>query len=547
MAEHIQDHSESITTEVLIVGAGPVGLATAIELGQRGIHCLVVEQQERGGRSPRAKTANVRTLEHFRRWGIADKLREASPLPKEYKQDVIFATRLNGHVLAHFENVNYCEPCRNDLFSEHAQWIPQYAVERVLRKHIATLETVRFVFGCRLDSAEQASTHVDAVVIDLASKQQRTVRCKYLVGADGARTTIRNNVLKIPMCGDHAYDWNYTIVFRAKGLTRQITVGQAIMYWLVNADAPCICGPMDKNDLWFFMATSVDKKQSLPDDPKEVIHRSMGLDFDIEIESVEPWAVHKLIAERYHEGRIFLAGDACHLHPPTGGYGMNMGIGDAVDLGWKLAAVLRGWGGENLLASYQDERKPIHEHVINQAVENYSLLANQLIRDQLEQEGPCADRVRASLREKIVAGKKPEFYTLGVILGDGYRDSPVICYGSLTETPVLNGGIEYIPSSFPGSLAPHLWLSDGSSLYDHFGTGLTLLCTATPDATSMDRIQSLATSRNIPITVIRPDHDRLTDLYETTYTLIRPDQYIAWRGNTLGPAIERIIVKSLGF
>lgn len=522
-------------TDILVVGAGPVGLAAAIELGRRGVKTLVIEQETRGGMSPRAKTTNVRTLTHFRRWGIAEKLREASPLPDDYPSDVIFATRLNGHALAHFENVNYCDRPLEDFFPETGQWIPQYHVEDVMRGHIQTLDAVQLVFGLRLDDAVQDEDGVTVFATDVASGRRETIRCRYLVGADGARTTVRNDVLKIPMLGDHAYDWNYTVVFRSRGIRDKVTVGDAIMYWLVNTDVPCICGPMDRDDLWFFMATAVDSKRGLPDDPAAEIRRSTGLDVDIAVERVEPWAVHRLIAERYREGRIFLVGDACHLHPPMGGYGMNMGIGDAVDLGWKLAAVMQGWAGESLLESYGSERRPVHENVIFQAVRNYALLANQLTRDSLESDTPQGDETRAEVGGKIEAHKSAEFYTLGVVLGDHYADSPVIQHepgNRFAPGPSADGVPgDYLPSSVPGCLAPHAWVADGVSLYDLFGDGMALICRNGQDEALANAVATEVRHAGIPLTVVACDDRVLHGRYPAAFTLVRPDQFVAWRGN----------------
>ncbi len=531
-------------TDILVVGAGPVGLAAAIELGRRGVKALVIEQEARGGMSPRAKTTNVRTLTHFRRWGIADKLREASPLPKDYPSDVIFATRLNGHALAHFENVNYCDRPLEDFFPETGQWIPQYHVEDVMRKHIETLDSVQLVFGLRLDDAVQDDDGVTAFVSNMATGKAETIRCRYLIGADGARTTVRNAILKIPMRGDHAYDWNYTVVFRSRDIQHKVTVGKAIMYWLVNTDIPGICGPMDRDDLWFFMATAVDAQQGVPRDPAAQIRRTTGLDVDIAIERVEPWAVHRLIAERYREGRIFLAGDACHLHPPMGGYGMNMGIGDAVDLGWKLAAVLQGWGAETLLESYEIERRPVHENVVFQAVRNYALLGNQLTRDNLEADTPGGDETRVDVGRKIMDHKSAEFYTLGVVLGDHYAGSPVIQHeqGADVSVEAASTGVpgDYLPSSVPGCLAPHAWVAAGVSLYDLFGDGMTLVCrTGADEATALDAAQD-ARRAGMPLTVAASDDPVVDERYPARFTLVRPDQFVAWRGDDpagIGPAL----------
>jgi len=359
------------TVDVLVAGAGPVGLSLAIELGHRGIGCLVVERNDRVGYSPRAKTTNVRTREHLRRWGIADALRQASPIPPDYPPNVVFATRMNGPLLARFENAMHGRRERNELFSEEGQWVPQYTLEEVLRAHAVSLPSVRIEFGHALSGVEQDEGGVTAQVRHVQTGDSRTVRSRYLVGADGARSFVRD-AIGARMQGDAPALKNYSIIFRAPDLAARQVHGEAIMYWLVNADVPALLGPMDRHGLWFFMATKLaNDVDPASVDPVALIRRGTGLaDLDIEVVRADPWVAHSLIADTYSKGRLFLAGDACHLHPPFGGFGMNMGIGDAVDLGWKLAAVIKGWGGPKLLPSYQQERRPVHERVINEAMIN---------------------------------------------------------------------------------------------------------------------------------------------------------------------------------
>lgn len=519
----------SVSPRVLIVGAGPVGLALAIELGQRGVPCLLVERNDRVGYAPRAKTTNVRTREHLRRWGIADKLRAASPLGVDYPSNVVFCTRLAGQELARFENAMYCAPGRNPLYSEHAQWIPQYTVEEVLRAHAQSLPGVELRFSCELRGFEQDGQQVRALLHDLARKQDFAVDADYLVGADGARSTVRD-IIGTRMEGKYGLSRNHNIVFRAPGLAAAHRHGPAIMYWQVNHDVPSLIGPMDRGDTWFFMPTQVsDGVKAAELDARALIQRATGIDLPYEVLSTDDWVASRLLGDRYRKGRVFLAGDACHLHPPFGGYGMNMGIADGVDLGWKLAAVLQGYGGAALLDSYEAERRPVHEWVLDEAVLNHATLGNQFVAEGMEADGEAGDRMRREIGARIQAAKLREFATLGVVLGYRYDDSPVIVPDG-SAVPA-NDFINYVPSSRPGCLAPHAWRHDGSSLYDHFGQGFTLLAAAQAGRGEIEAAVAHAAEAGMPLTVLQPHEGGVASLYPARFTLIRPDQHVAWRGD----------------
>jgi 2-polyprenyl-6-methoxyphenol hydroxylase-like FAD-dependent oxidoreductase len=534
----------AIRTPVLIVGAGPAGLAAAIELGHRSIPSVVVERNDRVGYAPRAKTTNVRTREHLRRWGIADELRAASPLGIDYPSNVVFVTRLNGFLLTRFENALYCAPGKNPLYSEHAQWVPQYILEEVLRAHAQSLCGIEIRFRAELTSFEQDDEHVRARIRDLSSAEAYTVESEYLVGADGARSMVRAGIAA-KMEGSYGLSRNFNIVFRAPGLAEAHGHGPAIMYWQVNADLPSLIGPMDRGDKWFFMPTDVPSGMKLADfEAPSLIRKATGIDLPYEILSSDEWVASRLLADRYRDRRVFLAGDACHLHPPFGGYGMNMGIGDAVDLGWKIAAALQGWGGAELLESYERERRPVHNYVMDEAVANHAVLGNQLWAEGIEDCGATGARVRDEIGARIQRAKVREFNTLGVVLGYRYDDSPVIV-GDGTAAPAPDFR-NYVPSARPGGLAPHAWLDDGSSLYDHFGQGFTLLASREAEMEDIDRAQRAAHDTGIPLTIVRFDQPAIAELYQAPYALIRPDQHVAWRGDIWPAHAERLLERVAG-
>jgi len=529
---------------VIIVGAGPAGLALAIELGQRAIPCLVVERNDRVGYAPRAKTTNVRTREHLRRWGIADQLRAASPLGVDYPSNVSFVTRLGGPGITRFENALYCAPGRNPLYSEHAQWIPQYVLEEVLRAHAQSLPGVELRFNCELLGFEQDGHGVRARLRDLARETGFEASGDYLVGADGARSTVRG-LIGAEMSGSHGLSRNYNIIFRAPGLSQAHRHGPAIMYWQVNAEVPSVMGPMDRGDVWFFMPTQLPRevKFSIGEAPA-LIAKATGIPLDYQVLSSDEWTASRLIASRYRDRRVFLAGDACHLHPPYGGYGMNMGVADGVDLGWKLAAVLQGWGGAMLLESYEQERRPVHEFVMDEAVANHALLGNGLWRPGLEDETESGARLRGEVAARVQAAKLREFMTLGVVLGYRYENSPVIVPDG-SRAPARDF-LNYLPSAHPGCLAPHAWLHDGSSLYDHFGAGFTLLATAGAQAGALEAAAGAARAAGVPLKVLQPREAVIGDLYQAPYALIRPDQHVAWRGAALPGDLPGLLARITG-
>ena len=513
---------------VAIIGAGPAGLAAAIELGMRGVNCVVLEQTERGGYAPRAKTTHTRTREHLRRWGIADKLAAASPFGVDYPSNVAFVTRLGGKLIKRFENALQCSPQRDERYSEHSQWVPQYKLEQVLREHAATLASVEFRFGSEYLGFDQDDDGVTVRYRDTASGETRSLRAAYLIGADGARSRVRDDI-GAKMIGTYGLSRNYNIIFRAPGLDKAHGQGPAIMYWQLNPECPSLIGPMDRDDLWYFMPSGIGKDATFTDaEAVAAIRTSTGIDLPYEVLSSDEWVASRLLADRYRDGRAFLIGDACHLHPPFGGFGMNMGIADGVDIGWKIAAVEQGWGGSGLLASYEAERRPAHEFVLDEAEANHAVLPNELVREGLEDEGPAGDAVRQEIAEIVGRHKAAEFYALGVVLGYCYLNSPVVVDDGTGLNWVRSR--DYHPAAIPGCLAPHRWLGE-TSLYDLFGDGFTLLVLADSHREDIERARKEAAANAVPLKILELTEPALLELYQQPLILIRPDQHVAWRGD----------------
>jgi hypothetical protein len=307
---------------------------------------------------------------------------------------------------------------------------------------------------------------------------------------------------------------------------------------------PSVISPLDTGDRWTFGCPRLLDASS---DPEVLIRKALGFDSDtditIEILSRDEWTAHQLIAERYAQGRTYLIGDACHLHPPFGGYGMNMGMGDGLDLGWKLSAVLSGWGGDALLDSYAIERAQVHQRVVQESVTNHASTSRKLVVPGIEAAGAAGDAIRAEVGETIAQIKDREFHSLGVVLGSRYRESPVLTPAPSGAPDAPDSG-DYTPLARPGCLAPHVWLAEGNapgaSLYDRFATsGFTLLATRQPaiGATgATDELVATAVTLGIPLSLLAPIHAGLHALYQCDYALIRPDHYIAWCGNSLADA-----------
>jgi hypothetical protein len=388
---------------------------------------------------------------------------------------------------------------------------------------------VRLLAGTELEVFTQGPGGISARVHELASGTRATLRADYLVGADGARSRVRA-VMGVKMQGDHAFAHNYNLIVRIPELVHTPPARRAIMYWVVNPQAPGVLSPLDGHDIWAFgMLLPPGVKDISDNEVKRSIDAAVGRPVASEIIERDLWAAHRLIAERYRDRRAFLAGDACHLHPPFGGYGMNLGIADGVDLGWKLAAVLSGWGGEALLDSYEQERRPVHQRTIAEAMTNYGTLPTHLLQENLDADSPAGERARLDIRNAITAAKTREFKTLGVVLGSRYEASPTIVSDGSPAPAEHHANFE--PSAHPGCLAPHAWLDDGSSLYDHFGPGYSLLLLADAGAACAEEIARAADAAGMPLKLLDLRGTALAQLYQAPLALIRPDQHVAWRGS----------------
>jgi 2-polyprenyl-6-methoxyphenol hydroxylase-like FAD-dependent oxidoreductase len=506
--------TSAVTPQVLIAGGGPAGLAAAVELGRRGIRtCLVEPRRTIDHDRPRAKTTTIRTMEHLRRWGLADRLRAAAPLPVSWSQDVIFCTALLGTELTRFRNAFGLYDGRSGDWAEPGQQVPQPIVERLLREAVSELSSVTCLIGHTVTAIEQDECSVRARV---AAEDGTTdvITAEYLLGCDGAAGVCRE-AIGAAYVGSSGERPNLSIVFQAPGLAEKIPLDPAVQYWVVGPKVSGLMGRLDLDDRWWAIIQRVDTRTSEPD-PQALVGSLIGSGQHVRVVGTDPWIARMLLADRYRSGRVFLVGDAAHLNPPWGGHGFNTSVGDAVNIGWKLAAVLQGWGGAALLDSYEAERRPVAAQTIADSAAQEKLLAPSFADRLLTGDGHA--EVAAALRAK--AG---EFHSEGLVLGYHYADSPAVVDDGSPIPP--HTPLRYHGSGRPGARLPHAWLPDGRSLYDLLGEDFTLLRLGGAESPAFER-----SARRVPLTVIDLTRISVPERYGAPLVLIRPDQHVAWRG-----------------
>ena len=484
---------------------------------------------------PRAKTTSIRTMEHLRRWGLADRLRDVAPLPVSWSQAAMFCTSLLGREITRIEGCLGLTPYRCDEYAEAGQQVPQPLVELVLREGVAACPAVTFAVGWSLAELRQDAQHVTVLAVD-AEGERREIAADYVLGCDGAGSPTRRAIGVVFEGGTDGRP-NFSMVFRSIRLAALVPHAPAIHHWVLNPATPGLVGRMDLHDTWWAMANGVSPEVGNAD-PIRLIRTLIGDgagadEVDIELISTDPWTARMLNATTYRVGRVFLVGDAAHLNPPWGGHGFNTAVGDAVNIGWKLAAVLAGWGGPSLLDSYEAERKPIAQQTIDLATLNMSKLSTNFADPLLSADGPYGDACRAAVAADIQTHKYGEFHSLGLVLGYHYGTSPLTVPDGTPEPPQETTA--YTPTARPGSRLPHAWLPDGRSLYDLLGQEFTLLVadpSADPSLIVTAFVQIGATLHVVGATDVGLEPAVLAALYGSDLVLIRPDQHVAWRSTT---------------
>jgi 2-polyprenyl-6-methoxyphenol hydroxylase-like FAD-dependent oxidoreductase len=526
-------------TQVLIAGGGPVGLTSALELARHGVRCMVVNDQPETALHPKANAINARSMEHFRRYGIASKLR-ATGLPADYPSDVAYVTRLTGYEMARLPMptiTDAVEQARagNGPYdcAEPPHRCSQIYLEAILHAAAAANSLIDLRFGHRFEEFREADNRVTASVRDIASDEIYDVEAEYLVGADGGRSTVRRQlgiryegeagVVREMMGGAMLATF-----FRAPRDRAWLQIAPSWQYWIVTADLRALVMSVDGAGQFVLHARIPDGVDPDSIDARDLIARAAGVPVDAQIILRQPWtAGHVLLAQSFGGGRVYLTGDAAHLFTPTGGLGMNTGVDEAVNLAWKLAACVNGWAGPHLLASYETDRRPIAAR--NQAFARAfaESIGTFTVDPAVEQETAEGAAERQRLGEHLADHGRREFIIPGIVLGVRYEDSAVVWPDHTPAT--TDDPYDYIPTARPGSRAPHVWLGDGSALCDHFGAGFTLLRLAAD--TPIGDLLEAARERVVPMSVFEPGDDSVRERYEADLALIGPDGHVVWRGN----------------
>ncbi|MGB7077959.1 MAG: FAD-dependent oxidoreductase [Xanthobacteraceae bacterium] len=515
---------------VLVIGGGPVGLAVAGDLGWRGISCLLIEQSDGSIYQPRMDLVGIRTMEFCRRWGLVPAV-EASPYPRDYPQDNIYLTSLTGYELGRerFPGIGQAPPPPQS--PQRRERCPQNMFDPILQAFAASHPGVSLRYCTRLLSFTQDAGRVTAVVENVTTGTREEIAAQYIVGCDGGHSTVRET-LGVAMQGNPVLTYTTNVIFRCPHLLSLHDKGKAYRHIFIGPEGTwSTIVAINGRDEWrFSLIGSTEEREYTTEDIEAAIRRAVGRDFEFEILSVLPWVRRELVAERYRTGRCFIAGDAAHVMSPTGGFGMNTGIGDAVDLSWKLAAVLDGWGGDALLESYGIERQPVGARNVAEASGNLRRMLGLAAHPDLLDPTPQGAATRAKVGQEFSETMRREWFTLGIHLGYRYEGSP-ICWADGTPPPP-DDAKAYVPAARPGHRAPHAWLAEGHSTLDLFGRGFTLLG-FDADVEQAEPLLAAAKERKVPVTFQAISDPKVAALYERKFVLVRPDGHVAWRDDLM--------------
>ena len=513
--------------EVLVAGAGPVGLTLAIDLGRRGVRCTLIERNASTAPYPKMDRSNARTMELYRRIGIVDRVR-ALGYPPENSMDVFLCKRLSDPPIAVLKYPSVAERRKQIAESpdgsyllEPYQLVSQNKLEPLLKEVAEGTPNVTVRYGCELIDLEQDAAGVTVSARTLDGRTE-TLRASYLAGCDGGSSRVRKK-LGIKLEGRGRIRDLVQIIFKSDELYQRIRTGHGRHYNFVDAVGSTIIAQGCRTEFTLHSSLPADT------DFRPVIADLIGFPCPFEILQVIPWRHNLLIADHYRDGRVFLAGDAIHLVIPTGGLGMNTGVGDAFDLAWKLAGTIHGWGGPALLDAYEGERRPIG--VRNVEATSWAAAGvpiwRALMKPAFHDDTPEGAANRQEVAASFDVNHRRMHGMVGVEAGYSYAGSPLIADepGNVAEWEISR----YVPKAVPGARIPHMWLSDGSALQDRLGDNYTLLdlrgdCDSVPLEEAFRKVGA-------PLDVLHLDEKRVRDVYGASVFLLRPDLHIVWRGD----------------
>lgn len=528
-----------IDSQVVVIGAGPVGLTLAIDLGKRGVRCTLIEKKVEPAFLPKMERVNARTMEIYRRMGLAKKIRAAG-LPRDLPMDVYIVLNLTRPPLLRLPYPSVAE-AEADIRAttdgtaplEPYQLISQYTLEPVLKAEAEALPSVNLRWATEYLSHRQAGDRV-MTTIRLADGTTETIESDYLVGCDGGTSAVRQQ-LGIKLRGEANLMSLRQALYRCEELFDKLPIGNGPgrgRHYHVADDRASFLIMQDSTKHWTLHAT-VETNEEM----KAQFEKVVGVPVNYQMLACNPWRQNLLVADHYQQGRVFLAGDAVHLVIPTGGLGMNSGVGDAIDLGWKLAGTLQGWGGPRLLESYEIERRQIGDR--NVGASRYANLGRRkwrsLWRPDIWEDTPAGKVTRETLARVADLEQRKSNEMIGAELGYRYVNSPIIC-----DIP---GGPEHLfrtyePTTWPGARLPHVWLDDGTAMQDCIPTdGFTILKFG-PGAIDTASLESAIRARSAPIYTLEVRDQIARDVYGYDAVLLRPDLHIVWRGNAITDAAE---------
>jgi 2-polyprenyl-6-methoxyphenol hydroxylase-like FAD-dependent oxidoreductase len=535
------------TTDVAIIGGGPAGLMLAIELGCRGVDCVVLEEDLGAPDFPKANATSSRTMEHFRRRGFADVVRQVG-LAADYPQDIVYCTTLSGEELTRFSIPSRSQAINQSSFGDYGEeaWptpeLPhrgnQMLIEPVLRAQAARFDSVNVMLGWQAQSVTQDARRAQVVGRFANSNEVMKLTARYVVGCDGPRSLVRKTCgIRYSGQSEETRDFfggqMLSVYFRSTSLYTVLGKKPAWQYWAVNTVQRGLLIAIDGIDKFLFGIQLKPGQTPESVDFKAAMFAATGAQFEFDLIAVAPWhAGFTLVADQFSQGRLFIAGDAAHLFTPTGGMGYNTSVDDAVNLGWKLAAVIQGWAPEKLLDSYEAERKPIAHRNTTFARTMADSIGSIKLPVNLGAEGAEAELARQQLGQALSQHVHNEFNIPGLQLGLRYEGSSIVAAEATVPAPDLPN--LYFPEARPGARAPHVWLGD-KSIFDLFGRDFTLLSFhqgGVPDtSTDLAVWQEAASEMGVPLEILQCESPQARALYGADWVLIRPDHHVAWRGN----------------